>query len=632
MDWKGRVGLSTVVLSACVWSCVPGHTVFVGATDGDVAADRDAGTDPSGDGLETDCDVTSPSDNDPSGDGPENNGDVTSPGDIDPCNDLVLFEESFAHNLDGFSPMGGTWAVNNGWVELSSPSVGSPAGNRLFLNAAFFGSYDLLVRAQVPDETAWDDLVVIVGGQDEEHFYYAAFNEQDDDATHGFFVYREGVATEIVSFTAQLTAGVTYDIRLTIAGSSFAIHLDDMVVGSGIADEALEGMVGVGSSNNRVLVDDLIVETDSCDAEMPSAPEYITATPLTSAVHLAWPFARDDRAVTAYSVYRDNVILEGMPIRSLTFDDQDIVIGSTYTYTVKAHDAAGNMLLSDASVVFYGLPDRSYFDFLHEQAFEDDTLGVYLETEWRGDWNRTGTMPHGPTQTEIAVDSDSRYNKVMRGHYEEGTIGPAYNNGFNFGSPITSIDEAYFSYDVKFKEGFDFVIGGKLPGLTSVPIPNPGHVPDGSDEEGFMAILMWKENGRLVSYVYHMDAGSLYGSTWGWDPAVYFATNTWYNITIRVRLNTVGSSDGFMEGWVDGERRFLMPNIRFRTESAMHIDDLYICSFFGGGSDIWAATRNETIDFDNFVAWTYTDQAPGVPPVGTVHTTEQRLLHPYRVY
>jgi hypothetical protein len=84
-----------------------------------------------------------------------------------------------------------------------------------------------------------------------------------------------------------------------------------------------------------------------------------------------------------------------------------------------------------------------------------------------------------------------------------------------------------------------------------------GKIPEFSD--GFAVRMMWQANGQLVFYVYHHDQQIIYGSTWDWE-GFKFVQGRWYNLTIRLVLNSVtngkGNNDGILEGYVNGTLKF----------------------------------------------------------------------------
>ncbi|MFJ3902948.1 glycosyl hydrolase family 8 [Streptomyces sp. NPDC090025] len=78
------------------------------------------------------------------------------------------------------------------------------------------------------------------------------------------------------------------------------------------------------------------------DTTPPSTPAGLrtTATTSTSAT-LAWTAATDDVGVTGYDVYRGGTLVGTAPGTSYT--DSGLTASTTYSYTVKARDAAGNV-------------------------------------------------------------------------------------------------------------------------------------------------------------------------------------------------------------------------------------------------------------------------------------------------
>lgn len=66
------------------------------------------------------------------------------------------------------------------------------------------------------------------------------------------------------------------------------------------------------------------------------------------------------------------------------------------------------------------------------------------------------------------------------------------------------------SYEVAFDEGYEFVLGGKLPGIRGGPDPNGcsgGSQPNGSD--CFSVRIMWRTNGAGEAYSYLLPVDGL---------------------------------------------------------------------------------------------------------------------------
>jgi hypothetical protein len=257
--------------------------------------------------------------------------------------------------------------------------------------------------------------------------------------------------------------------------------------------------------------------------------------------------------------------------------------------------------------------------------YEKNTEGYYRINEWNTDWNNP-EWNNRVEETIIRQNDDIENNtKVMRWIFPEGTYSPNQGGG-QFEAPYNHhLDELYFSFNLKFKPGFEWVKGGKLPGVKGGEVPAPGD-PDYPDDYGFSASHMWTSEGGLMFYTYHHDKPGLYG-----DGVVYnnfkFETGRWYNITMRIVLNTVSGSEGnyngILEGYIDGKLYAQRTNLRFRNLGSIHIDKLKIYSFFGGGSD-YKCIRDEWIDIDNFVVFTYNDEVE--VPRGNVASSRSRKL------
>ncbi len=179
-------------------------------------------------------------------------------------------------------------------------------------------------------------------------------------------------------------------------------------------------------------------------------------------------------------------------------------------------------------------------------------------------------------------------------------------------------DEAYLSYSVKFKRGFDFVKGGKLPGLAGGTAPT-GNAP-ANGINGWTARMMWRtehvgkpgkpkeKTTGVMSYAkFHRSgydhAGRIEDETMFIDDHgqfTEFTSNRWYDIQQRIRMNTPWQSNGILQIWVDGQLVVDKQDVFFRKNYDLGIDKLYFCTFFGGGYD-WRTSKYETAYFDNFV-------------------------------
>jgi Domain of unknown function (DUF1929)/Bacterial Ig domain len=78
------------------------------------------------------------------------------------------------------------------------------------------------------------------------------------------------------------------------------------------------------------------------DSQPPTAPTGLTAGTVTaSKVPLSWTASSDDQGVAGYRVFRDGVQVG--EVAGTAFSDTTVAASTTYTYMVKAFDAAGNV-------------------------------------------------------------------------------------------------------------------------------------------------------------------------------------------------------------------------------------------------------------------------------------------------
>ena len=234
--------------------------------------------------------------------------------------------------------------------------------------------------------------------------------------------------------------------------------------------------------------------------------------------------------------------------------------------------------------------------------FDQDPTGTYTVDEMEADWNAP-SWDNGVEDGRVSIieGPDACDGRSLRVVYPQGGVGPSEGGAQWKLALDTTYDQLFLSYWLRFDEGFDFVKGGKLPGLMGGTANTGGDKPDGTD--GFTARMMWRADGKVVQYVYHPDQPNSYGEDFEWNEGGqrYFVPGQWHNVEHRVVMNTPGQYDGIVEGWFDGELALHIDGLRFRTADAFSIDGLYFSTFFGGSGSDWAPTKDETIDFDGFV-------------------------------
>jgi hypothetical protein len=239
---------------------------------------------------------------------------------------------------------------------------------------------------------------------------------------------------------------------------------------------------------------------------------------------------------------------------------------------------------------------------LYKISFENIAEGLYDESLLNKDFNHP-TWNDGVKEGRVHVVKDAKENKCLQVTY------PAHRFGTQDGGAqwILRLDknyeELYCSYRLKFGKDFDFVRGGKLPGLAGGKGNTGGKVPDGTD--GWSARMMWKKQGKIIQYVYHPGQVGTYGDAYEWKDAsgnvLYFEPGHWYTVEHHILMNTPGKNNGLIEAWLDGEKVLEIPRLRFRDVNTFAIDKFLFSTFFGGSDSTWATSKDEFVFFDDFI-------------------------------
>ena len=210
----------------------------------------------------------------------------------------------------------------------------------------------------------------------------------------------------------------------------------------------------------------------------------------------------------------------------------------------------------------------------------------------------------GLDRTEILDEPDEDLGPVLRVTYPEGSAsqGMARELGSAEGGAQVLLaleepaDELHLRYFVRFPDGFEFVKGGKLPGLYGGTANDGGRIPDGTD--GFSTRFMWRADGAGEVYAY-LPSSEEHGTSLGrgsWS----FPTSRWVSIEQAVRLNQPGEQDGSVTVWLDGEEVFREDDMEYRTVDDLQIDGLFFSTFFGGADPSWASPQDQVVDFADF--------------------------------
>ncbi len=198
------------------------------------------------------------------------------------------------------------------------------------------------------------------------------------------------------------------------------------------------------------------------------------------------------------------------------------------------------------------------------------------------------TFAAGPFRTNVPAQAVA----VLPGFsvtYPAGLIGGSSATGIPHAFVnIPPAKEYFLDYEVQFDSAWDWVKGGKLPGLVGGT-----HTSGCADivPDGWSARFMWRANGGAELYYYHQDRVSGCGDEFAFSNSRTFKKGVWNRITEHVVINTPGQADGLAEAWLNGEKVVSLAKVRWRGQVGANIalvDQVSLQTFYGGSTNDWA--------------------------------------------
>ncbi|KAJ3755238.1 hypothetical protein EV360DRAFT_50076 [Lentinula raphanica] len=200
------------------------------------------------------------------------------------------------------------------------------------------------------------------------------------------------------------------------------------------------------------------------------------------------------------------------------------------------------------------------------------------------------------------------------GSYSHNTGGSQFENLWNT-TDGSSFQSMLLSYEVAFDENFDWVLGGKLPGLrggTNVTGCSGGDEPTGLD--CFSTRLMWRPNGAGEVYAYIPTTSSfcqekdiICNSDFGVSisrGAFTFTAGEWNHVTLFVQMNSpVTTANGVLQLYLNDQQVISRQDLQYRRGSSVDINGFYFSTFFGGSDSTWATPVTTHTYYRNIQLW-----------------------------
>ncbi len=145
----------------------------------------------------------------------------------------------------------------------------------------------------------------------------------DNVSVTGYDVYKDGI------LLGSTTSATTYAVTSLTASTTYVFTV-----------KAKDAAGNVSIASNVVSVTTLAPDTTS-----PTSPTLSASGTTSTTTNLSWTSATDNVAVTGYDIYKDGVLF-GSTTTAITFAVTGLTPSTTYAFTVKAKDAAGNISLT----------------------------------------------------------------------------------------------------------------------------------------------------------------------------------------------------------------------------------------------------------------------------------------------
>ncbi|TFY74684.1 hypothetical protein EWM64_g9328 [Hericium alpestre] len=248
-----------------------------------------------------------------------------------------------------------------------------------------------------------------------------------------------------------------------------------------------------------------------------------------------------------------------------------------------------------------------------------------------------------PFPNAPAPGSQNASGPVLQVTYPVGSFSAGNQGGTQMVSMFNSSSAQPFeamlvTYEIAFDQGYQWVKGGKLPGLRGGP--ELDGCSGGNQANGtncFSTRLMWRTSGQGEVYAYvprtddicpnskrsltesdgvicdDKDGISIDRGSFAFSPG------QWQRISLVVRLNNPPNvANGQITLYNNDQQALTKNDVQIRTSDAVYTAGLYISTFFGGGDDSWAPNSTMHTYFRNFQVFA------GTAPSNLTRSTARR--------
>src|SRR3989339_256379 len=220
----------------------------------------------------------------------------------------------------------------------------------------------------------------------------------DNVGVTGYSIFRNGLqianTTNTVFYNIGLTASTTY---------SYTIKAYD----------------GAGNASAHSTSISATTLSATSDTTAPSAPTNLTANAVSFAqISLAWNTSTDNVGVTGYSIFRNNTKIAN--VTTNTYHNTGLTASTTYSYTIKAYDGAGNTSANSntATATTYTAPPDTTVPTAPSQLKAHVVSYKHVNLKWKAPADKTNIAGYAVFKDGVQIA------KVKRPHFNNIRLNP----------------------------------------------------------------------------------------------------------------------------------------------------------------------------------------------------------------
>ncbi len=331
----------------------------------------------------------------------------------------------------------------------------------------------------------------------------------------------------------------------------------------------------------------------AADTSPPSTPTNVIGSALSSSqINVLWSASTDNVGVAGYTIFRNGAQVGN--VTSTSYTDSGLNPSTTYSYTVRAYDAAGNTSPQSSSVTvttLAGVAGGTDFQSRCSAAGVIRCVGFDSTADISGSWgnNPTGILPGSLTKPTIDTSMKASGNGSLLFVIPSNSGGDSSGSYFaNFSNDLSvqfgQGEEFYVQWRQRFDSNFlntiyqlttgeggwkQAIVGaGSTPGkpqasctILEIVMQNTAQkgLPQGYHACGyyqpfleFLAPSDWKIQNAIPS-PYCLSANNPNGQTQGKPPCFPYYANEWMTFQIHVKIGNWNQPNSRIEFWAARE-------------------------------------------------------------------------------